>query len=247
MPSVHAGHRERMRERFLSGGAESMRTYERLEILLYHIVPLKDVNPLAHALLRRFGSADGVFSATEEALCEVDGIGPRAARFLLQNGRAAASIVSASLWESEPPIYDNYALLGEFFVSYFAKNTAQATVAMLLDASMHEIALLELAPLDFGSAGVRPDRAVERAITLGASVIVIAHNHPYGPAYPSHSDVVSSQVMEKTFSECGLLLLEHYVISGREYVGFHRRFGVKENLAEALCRFIESKEEVPKP
>ncbi len=240
---IHAGHRARMRERYLSDGAESMQTYELLEMLLYYIVPIKDVNPLAHALINRFGSADGVFCATEAELAEVENVGNRVARFLSQNGRAAMAIASASLWESEPTVYDSYASLGEFFVSYFSEHTEQATVAMLLDATMHEISLLELAPLDFGSAGVRATRAVERAITLGASVIVIAHNHPYGPAYPSHSDVVSSQVMEKDFSECGILMLEHYVISGRDYVGFHRRFSVKEGISEALRRFIESKEE----
>ena len=244
MSGIHAGHRARMRERFRAGGAESFGTHELLEMLLYHVVPVKDVNPLAHALLKEFGSLDGVFSADAAALSRVEGIGPRIAQLLIENGRAAAAIASAALWESEPPVYDSYSSLGEFFVSYFQKNPAQATVAMLLDSTMHEISLLELAPLDFGSAGVRADAAVERSITLGASIIVIAHNHPHGPAYPSHSDVVSSQVMEQSFSECGVLLLEHYVISGREYVGFHRRFGVRESLGDAVRSFIESKEAV---
>ena len=241
MPSIHQGHRGRMRERYASG-AEGMRTHELLEMLLYFVIPQKDVNPLAHALIHRFGSLDGVFSATEEALTSVDGIGTRVARFLHENGRHAKAIASATLWENEPAVYDNYHSLGTFFVSYFSEHPAQATVAMLLDSGMHEISLLELAPLDFGSAGVRADVAIQRAISLGATVIVIAHNHPYGPAYPSHSDIVSSQVMEKSFSECGVLLLEHYVISGQDYLGFHHRFGVKESLGEAVHAFIESKE-----
>ncbi len=242
MASIHAGHRARMRERYLSNGAESIRTHELLEMLLYFVIPQKDVNPLAHALINRFGSIEGVFSATETELTSVEGIGPRVARFLSENGRHAKAIASATLWEDEPPVYDNYHKLGAFFVSYFSERPAQATVAMLLDSSMHEIALMELAPLDFGSAGVRADTAIQRAISLGATVIVIAHNHPHGPAYPSHSDIVSSQVMEKSFSECGVLLLEHYVISGQDYIGFHHRFGVKEALGDALRAFIDSKE-----
>ncbi len=242
MASIHRGHRARMRERYFTGGSENMQTHELLEMLLYFVIPQKDVNPLAHALLHRFGSLDGVFRASKDALCEVEGVGERVAAFLTENGRSAAEIVSAPLWESEAPVYDNYHTLGEFFVSYFGKHGTQATVALLLDAGMHEISLFELAPLDFGSAGVRAEAAIAKAISLGATVIVLAHNHPYGPAYPSHSDVVSSQVMDKSFSECGVLLLEHYVISGADYVGFHHRFGVKEGLGDAVRAFLESKE-----
>jgi DNA repair protein RadC len=235
-----------MRERYLLDGAESMQTYELLEMLLYYIVPIKDVNPLAHALINRFGSADGVFCATEAELAEVEGVGDRVARFLLQNGRAAMAIASASLWEKEPTVYDSYASLGEFFVSYFSEHTEQATVAMLLNAGMQKISVETVAPLDYASAGVRADAVISRAMALGASVVVMAHNHPHGPAYPTHGDIITSQVMQKEFSDCGLLLLEHYVVCGREFVGFHHRFGVHEEMDEAVCRFLVSKEALAK-
>lgn len=243
MPSVHAGHRARMRERFLRDGAETLDTHELLEVLLYHAIAQKDTNPLAHALLDRFGSLEGAFSATKEELCTVSGVGEKIAAFLLENGRAARVILNAPLWEPPMPIYDDYTRLGEFFVSYFEDKRAQATVAMLLDGSMRKIALMEVAPLDYDSAGVRADGVIAKAMDLGATVIVFAHNHPYGPAYPSHGDVVSSQVIEKELTACGLLLLEHYVIAGKDFVGFHHRFGgVREGVGEAVLSFIDSKE-----
>lgn len=247
MASVHAGHRARMRERYLVDGAQTLASHELLEVLLFHAIPQKDTNPLAHALLDRFGSLEGVFSATKEELCAVSGVGERIAAFLLENGRAARAILSAPLWEAPMPTYDNYTALGEFFVSYFEEKRAQATVAMLLDGCMRKIALMEVAPLDYDSAGVRAGGVIARAMDLGATVVVFAHNHPHGPAYPSHGDVVSSQVIEKELVDCGLLLLEHYVIAGRDFVGFHHRFGgVREEVGAAVLAFIDSKEEARK-
>ena len=245
MPSVHAGHRARMRERYLRDGAETLATHELLEILLYHVIPQRDTNPTAHALLARFGSVEGLLDATKEELVEVEGIGERVAEFLIKNLRAARTVANAPLWETPPPVYSDYKELGAYFVSYFEKAPAQATVAMLLDAGMHAITVMELAPLDYDSAGVRAEKAIAKAIALGASVVVLAHNHPHGPAYPTHGDIVSSQVMQRDFSDCGLLLLEHYVISGKDFVGFHHRFGsVREDLGDAVRVFLNSKEEV---
>ena len=80
---VHEGHRERMRERFFQHGLETFNEIEALEMLLYYAIPRKDTNPLAHALLDRFGSLDYVLSASEEELCEVPGISERTAALLM--------------------------------------------------------------------------------------------------------------------------------------------------------------------
>ena len=239
---VHAGHRARMRERYCTGGASSLASYELLEILLYYVTKQKDTNPIAHALLSRFGSLEGVLYASKEELLSVAGVGDRIADFLIENARAARAIAYANLWEAPEPVYDDYSDLGAFFVDYFSAHPAQATVAMLLNASMQMVALEVIAPLDYASAGVRADAVIVSAVAQGASVVVMAHNHLHGPAYPTHGDIVSAQVMQKEFSDCGLLPLEHYVVSGREFVGFHHRFGVHEKMEEAVRRFLVSKE-----
>ena len=242
MTSVHAGHRARMRERYRTGGAASLASHELLEMLLYHAVAQRDTNPLAHALLAHFGSLEGVLFASKEELLSVEGVGERIATFLVENARAARMIASAELWEEPEPSYDDYSDLGAFFVDYFASHPEQATIAMLLNAGMQKLSIEQIAPLDYASAGVRADGVIARAIALGASTVVIAHNHPHGPAYPTHGDIVSSQVMHKEFADCEILLLEHYVVSGREFVGFQHRFGVHEGMGEAIRRFIVSKE-----
>lgn len=79
---VHAGHRRRMRQRFLTTGLSGFQDHEVLEFLLYYAIPRRDVNETAHLLLDRFGSLPGVLDAPEKELCQVPGVGPGTAHFL---------------------------------------------------------------------------------------------------------------------------------------------------------------------
>ena len=78
----HAGHRSRLRENFIQNGIEGMADHQVLELLLTYALPRVDVNPLAHRLLSRFGSLEGVLSARPDQLRQVEGIGESAAVFL---------------------------------------------------------------------------------------------------------------------------------------------------------------------
>ena len=79
---MHSGHRERIRERFLREGLQGFAPHEALEFLLCFAIPQKDVNPLAHSLIERFGSLSAVLEARAEELTQVPGIGPNAAALL---------------------------------------------------------------------------------------------------------------------------------------------------------------------
>ena len=76
------GHRERLRARFLKGGAEAMPDYELLELTLFAAVPRRDTKPLAKALLARFGSFAEVIAAPRARLLEVQGVGESVANHL---------------------------------------------------------------------------------------------------------------------------------------------------------------------
>ena len=73
--SVHEGHRERLRQRFLAEGLDQFTDVQVLEILLFYCIARKDTNPIAHALLDHFGSLSQVLEAPMEELCKVEGIG----------------------------------------------------------------------------------------------------------------------------------------------------------------------------
>lgn len=80
--AIHAGHRSRMRQRFLVNGLEGFQDHEVLELILFYAVPRRDVNPMAHMLIQRFGNLSAVLDAPEAELCTIPGVGPRVAHFL---------------------------------------------------------------------------------------------------------------------------------------------------------------------
>lgn len=79
---AHKGHRQRMRERALSEGLDGFNQHQVMELLLFYAIPMKDVSELAHELINRFGSVQGVLNAPAEELTQVDGVGKRVADWI---------------------------------------------------------------------------------------------------------------------------------------------------------------------
>src|SRR5258708_9817451 len=73
IPHYH-GHRQRLGERFVAGGADAFPDYELMELLLFMAIPQRDTKPLAKALIEEFGSFADVIAAPAERLMEVDGV-----------------------------------------------------------------------------------------------------------------------------------------------------------------------------
>ena len=115
--SIHTGHRQRLKDRFLKEGLDNFEELYVLELLLYYAIPQKDTNPIAHALLDHFGSLTAVFQATPGELQKVPGIGANAALFLNlipQVGRYY------QVKRSEPgDILTTIQQCGEYLVPYF--------------------------------------------------------------------------------------------------------------------------------
>ena len=99
---AHEGHRARLRRKVRETGLDALAPHEILEFLLYHIMPRQDVNALAHRLLERFGSVEGVLRAELAELVQVQGVGPRSAEFLLRVGEAARACASLTGEERMP-------------------------------------------------------------------------------------------------------------------------------------------------
>ena len=82
--SLHSGHRQRVRDRFLSDGLDSFNEHQVLEMLLFYCCPRKDTNELAHRLISEFGSLVRVLEAPVKELEKVPEIGHNASIVLRQ-------------------------------------------------------------------------------------------------------------------------------------------------------------------
>ena len=238
---MHTGHRERIRSKLLKHGPRIFDTYELLEMLLYYSIPHKDTNPIAKRLLSERGSLDSVLSSSDDELMSVSGVGECTARLI-----TAVDCLNDALFLdrfSEHVVFNNYDRTGAFLARKLAETNEKKILLLLLDNSMRMLDLVTVYEgVDYGTVAVKPRDFINAAILSGASVVITAHNHPFGPLAESMSDRETNKLLDRAFSAAGITVLEHYVTVGDSYVGsdFYCRSTV--NTATEIDRFIKSKE-----
>lgn len=238
---LHAGHRGRMREKFTQYGRDVFHTHELLEMLLFHVIPYRNTNDIAKNLISKFGSLDGVLSATREELITVDGIGPRAADMLVDIGRISLNSDMDEKTRQTARSFADYSEAGEFFIEYFDGAQSSSVVLMLLNSKMELIDYAHLYDTDYESAKITPQPFIDAAISANASVAIIAHNHPFGPLFPTRGDFATNTMISEALCSVGVLLLEHYIISGKSYLGFMTNLSTAFSQHRELENFIKSK------
>ncbi len=225
--NLHIGHRTRMRDRFAEYGKDTFHTYELLEMLLYSSIPLKDTNELAKRLLDSFSGLDGVFSQAKEHLCELEGIGERTAELITSVAKLDFKAVTEKARRNSAL---GYFELGERFVYMLGGTVEQSVQLMLMNGRLEPIRCVRISDSDYGSASLKVSSIVDLAVEAKASVAIIAHNHPYGPAYPTPQDVETNKSVKAALSAVGVTLAEHYIIAGHSFYAFmhHSDEGIKE-------------------
>ncbi len=213
--SVHAGHRQRMKERFLAGGLDGFSAHEVLELILFYAIPRRDVNELSHRLVERFGSFKAVFDADYDDLCTVEGIGENAATLIKL---MAESFRRYAFGDSEDPfVYDTLDKIGEFAVKLYIGVSVEKLYAMLFDNKMMLLDTVMLAEGAVNSVRVSTRTIAEKALKKNASAIILIHNHPNGTPYPSDEDRRFSSYLKDLLSNFDITLIDHIIVSGRFY------------------------------
>lgn len=213
---VHDGHRDRKRNQFLRCGAESFAEHELLELLLFHAIPRKDTNPIAHALIDRFGSLQGVLSAPLEELTEVPDIGKNAAVLIqLIAPLYRQALVFAADHEV---VLDTRERIGEYFRDMFIAHPAEVMYQLCLDAKGRKLGLFRVGEGDTGSVGLNVRRIMENALRTRAVMVVLAHNHPSGVALPSEADRVATEMVREALENMGAHLVDHFIVADNDYI-----------------------------
>ncbi len=209
---VHDGHRERLRDCFRKDGLAGFDSIRALELLLQYAIPRKDTNPVAHALLDRFGSLQEVLEAGEEELCQVEGVGPAAATLL----RLVPQIVRKSAVDraAERRVLQNTADIKAYLAPYFLFQRDEIAMLLCLDSQSRVIKCVELARGVVNSVSIDPRRVLEIALKLRCSSLVLAHNHPDGQAYNSREDDQVTSSLMKSLRSVRIELRDHLIFAG---------------------------------
>jgi len=221
----YLGHRDRLRERLREAGEDALPDYELIELVLYAAIPRRDVKPLAKRMIEAFdGDLAELFSASRERLKEIDGVGEAvidqlkivraaAGRLLRENARKADATLSS--WRA----------LVDYCMARMARETNEQFRVLFLDRKNK---LLRDEVQNRGTvdhAPVYPREVVKRALELGASSLILVHNHPSGDPTPSASDIEMTKQIVEAAKTLDLTVHDHLII-GRNGHASLRQLGL---------------------
>lgn len=218
----YAGHRKRLRERFLKAGFDGFAEHEVVELLLTLAIPRSDVKQPAKALVERFGDLRGILDAPIGDLQSIKGLGsvaPVALRII----RQAATLYLQQGAEDVDLLSDPGQLEAFWRLRIGALRNEVFEVAYL--DSGHRLQRDGIERFEEGTidrAAVYPRRVVESALRRGAAVLVLAHNHPNGQVDPSEHDEVLTRALTLAADTVNLKILDHLIVTTDRVFSFRK-------------------------
>lgn len=220
----YLGHRDRLRERFREG-ATSLPDYELLELMLYAVIPRQDVKPLAKRMLDEFaGDLTALFSASHDRLRQIDGVGEKVADQIAVVGAFITRTAKQQMKEREA--LSSWNAVVAYCTRAMAGETAEQFRILFLDRKNK---LLRDEIQNRGTVDhtpVYPREVVRRALELGASAIILVHNHPSGDPTPSSSDVEMTKQIIDAARTLDIAVHDHLII-GRNGHASLKQLGLK--------------------
>jgi len=214
--SIHDGHRARLKKRFRENGLDSFEDHNALELLLFYALPQGDVNPIAHRLIKRFGSFDAVLDAPIDELMKVSGIGEHTAlllklvlsinqRYMISRGRGAEILNSTKK-------------AGDFLVPRFFGERDEVVYMVCLDAKFKLINCKLMSRGSVNTANINVRKIVENALAFNSMSVILAHNHISGVALPSQEDKDTTRRIADALKAVDIVLTDHIIVADGDYV-----------------------------
>jgi len=245
-PSLHEGHRARLRERFLRD-PESLADHELLELALFYTIPRRDTNDLAHSLIEEFGSLSGVLEADVELLKTMDGIQDGASTFLRMLGELARRYAVSKLKpEQDLRVFDTPEKIAAYILPFYIGLQVERAYMLLFDNGMHLIDLFHIGDGSISSVTLSTRRIAEHAFRKGAVAAVLTHNHPGGISTPSPEDLSVTRRIESALQLLEITLLEHFVFTEQAYSCIMRSYEPSQDAsvqraASSFCTILNDR------
>lgn len=207
----HAGHRQRVRERFLKVGGDALEDYELLELALQLVIPRRDTKALAKTLLREFGSFSAVFNADEGRLLKIKGLGETTVAHVKVIQAVAARFARDRL-NRDMPILSSWTQLIDYCHSQMAFLSIEHFRVLFLDKKNRLIAdeVQQTGTVDH--TPVYPREVIKRALEVSATALILVHNHPSGDPSPSAADIRMTKEIADVAKPLGIVLHDHIII-----------------------------------
>lgn len=212
------GHRDRLRQRFAEDHGQSMPDYELLELILFQLIPRRDVKPLAKEMIAAFGSFAEVLAAPVERLQEFHGMGEISA-LALKTYYTASKRMARQLVLNKPVLNHRDAVIEHCRVSMAYEGKEQFRILflnnknILIADEVQQVGTVNHTP-------VYPREVMKRALELGATALILAHNHPSGDPAPSRDDIEMTKRLRDAGKPVGVAIHDHFIIGKNGVTSF---------------------------
>jgi len=214
----YLGHRQRLKEKYLTHGLEGFHDYEIMELLLTYGIPRKDVKEPAKELLKRFGGLKGVLDAGIDELREVRELNAHTA-VLVKLVKDIGAVYLLQKAQERPQISCTAELIDFCKTAMGALKDEEFRVCYL-DAQNRIIAMETVQEGIVNQAVVYPRKVLERALQWKASAIILVHNHPSGHVRPSDADIRLTRTIQETARTLDILVHDHLIIGENRFFSF---------------------------
>ena len=216
--SLRSGHRERMRQRLRTHGADKLREDEVLEMLLFHVIPRGDVKEVAKDLIRTFGSLERVIFADEASLLAISNVGEQTVALFRLMQKLRSDFMRNDIVENN--ILNSWREAVEYCRAEIGFNQKEVFIVLYLNAKNRLIDKVDLSEGTIDRVTIYPREVVEGAITRKASSVLLAHNHPTGDLTPSKQDIDMTANIREALNTVNVHLLDHLIIGRQGHTSF---------------------------
>lgn len=217
----HEGHRKRLRERFLKGGEKAFPDYELLELLLCGVIPRGDVKPLAKKLLSECGSLSGILQADIEKLKAIPGVGEASIVALKVIHEVACRFVREEV--NSQPVLQSWQSVVAYCRARMSHLTVEQFRLLFLDQKNKILADEVQQQGTIDRTPIFPREVVKRTLELGATSLIMVHNHPSGDPSPSQADIDITRKVIKAAQELDIQVLDHLIIGRFGHISLRER------------------------
>lgn len=236
---LNAGHRKRLRDKFIRSGLAGFHDYEIVELLLSLGTPRRDCKLPAKEAIKRFKTLRGVLEASPKELQEISGIGPHNAFGIKLVQEVAREFLKEKIIDA--PVYKSAQEIFEYLYHSMRDRKKELFKALYLNSQNQIMAAEDLFEGTVNSSAVSPPEVMESALKNNAVALIFAHNHPSGNPEPSQSDKELTRDLIYAASIMRLKVLDHIVIGNDRYFSF-----AGEGLIEQYALdFLNLKAKVP--
>ncbi len=213
-----AGHRQRLKDRFLNGGPESLPDYELLELVLFSAIPRRDTKPVAKRLLEQFGSFAEVINASPNRLMEVEGVGAAAVTQLKVIRASALRLMRIGIMQK--PVLASWKAVLDYCRAAMGFQDREQFRILFLDRKNRLIAdeVQQEGTVDHTPVYIR--EIVKRARELSACAVILVHNHPSGDPTPSPADVGMTRQIVEASKPLGIAVHDHIIVGRQGHASF---------------------------